>query len=169
MSEDKAIEILTNAKDVRLTTGESVQVHGLSWGDAFRFLKRAGDGVGKLIAVKDDGNVAIDFGRVQELILESEDMVNVLLAGSIARDLSERIDRLPIEDVLALVDAALELTVTPGLKKNASALGERLKALVPSSTKQPTQSTTSSPRDIPSKPSPATPSGNSTSTSSART
>lgn len=149
------IETLTNARDLRLTTGKTVQVRGLSWGDAFRFLKRAGDSMKELFVVEESGGVKADLNRVPDLIVESEELAAVLL-GSAAGLAAEEIDALPIEDVLALLDAALELTLTDGLQKNAAALGARLGGLFQQAKARQGPSTTSSPRDTQPKQYPGT-------------
>lgn len=149
------IEVLTNVRDVRLSGGKTVQVRGLAWGDAFRFLKRAGTSAKELFVAGDSGEVKADLSRLPELILESEELAAVLLEAS-TRLADSEVAALPIEDVIGLIDASLDLTITEGLQKNVSALGKRLKGLFQAAKTQPGPSTTSSPRDTPPKPYPGT-------------
>lgn len=150
-----SIEILTNAKEVRLSTKARVTVRGLPWGDAFRLLKHAGEAANELFVATETGEVQADLSRLPELLLQSSDLASMLLDG--ATDIAvEEIVTLPIEDVLALIDAALELTVTEGVQKNAAALGARLGGLFQQAKQRPGQSTTSSPRGTAPKPYPGT-------------
>lgn len=139
------IEVVINARDVRLASGLTLKVRGLAWGDAFRVLKRAGESAKELFLFSESGEVKVDLTRLPELILESSGMVECLLHGATGMS-GEEIASLPIEDVLTLVNVALEMTLTEGLIKNATALGERLSGLFQQAKKSPETSTTSSPR-----------------------
>lgn len=125
---NETMDTLRNSRPV--TVGDrKISVRGLPWGKTLGLLKSGGEQL-RTLAMNEGGEIGLDLGKLPELIASCDELATGVISG--ATELSrDEIAELSLEEALEILDAAVELSVTPKLLERGKALGGRLGSLFP--------------------------------------
>lgn len=125
---NKTLETLRNTREVS-AGGRMVAVRGLPWGKTLGLLRAGGDQL-RGLAVNETGEIGLDLSKLPELIASCDELATGVISGA-TQLTREEIAELALDEALEILDAAIELSVTPKLLERGKALGGRLASLFP--------------------------------------
>lgn len=106
-----SVEILNPVRSVKLAAGE-LQVRELNWRDALEFMAKLSKHAGALFDEK--GSVTLDLEKLGSLVMGTKEVADHLLMKATGRE-QEWVDGLSLSEALVVIDAALELNLSPEL------------------------------------------------------
>ena len=119
---NNTLSILHPVKTISLG-GETLEVRELRWPEALGFLQRLAQQAGQFLTA--DGRLVPPADQFPRIIQESAVLVEYLVTKTTGKDSAWLNDLTPAE-VLTVLDAALELNVSPELFARGKALAGRL-------------------------------------------
>lgn len=130
---NKTMEILNPARAVKLS-GREVKVKELNWREAMEFLGKLSQYAGGFMT--GDGKFVVETSAVVALVLNAKELADFLLMKTTGLT-QEEVDALSLSEVLSLLDAAIELNLSPELLARGKSVAGRVGAAFGANKKSP--------------------------------